>query len=271
MKLFVRLFTAFCLGLVLFILTPSASAQIKALDPQITFDSFTGVYHLSRDNKSLSLLTAEETILADFPGNGSFYGIKRVLPKTYQNHAINTKILNVTDAAGNTVPYKITTDADSNLVLTTGDPAITLYGSQTVKIRYQTTGVINLKQKTNEFLLNVNGRGWDQGFPQVNATLYVPKIFQASILGKPTCYTVLNLSKNTNNCQITTHKGPETSVFTSKATNLGAHQALVMKLNFAPSTFTNEHSFWSKNKITVSAIALMFAATFSSYLYLRKR
>ncbi len=207
---------------------------------QINFDNFTGVYHLSRDKNGLSLLTSEEIILANFPSNNSFYGITRSIPKKYQNHSVEVKVLNITDSAGNSVPYKTKNDSD-NLIITTGDPAITLYGSHTFKINYQTSGVINLSQKNDEFLLNVNGRGWDRPFNQVNATLFIPNSFNASLTSDPTCYTVLNDSKSAD-CEINTQKNSKDTVITSKVGPLIAHQALVLKLEFAPSTFTNKHT-----------------------------
>src|SRR5207244_3616733 len=103
---------------------------------QLILNSFTGIYHLSRDSRGLSLLTSEETIVADFPSAG-FYGIKRSIPSKYQNHSVNVKILSVSDAAGTPVPYKTSTDNSGNIVVTTGDPDISLFGSQTIKINYQ--------------------------------------------------------------------------------------------------------------------------------------
>jgi hypothetical protein len=270
MILFSRLFFAFFVGLVILCSTPQASAQAKNITPQIRFDTFNGVYHLSRDNKGLSLLTTEETIVADFPGNGSFYGITRSIPKKYQGHTVNVKVLSITDAAGNSVPYKVKNDASDNLVITTGDPAITLYGSQTIKIKYQTRDVVNLNQKTDEFLLNVNGRGWDQPFSQVNAALYVPAVFKAKLVGSPSCYLALNNTQN-NSCQIDTQKTSDANIIISKAKDLSPHQALVMKLNFASSTFTNKQSFFNKNTLALIAVLSIMAVTISSYLFLRKR
>jgi hypothetical protein len=228
------------MGSVVFLCGSLASAQAKN-PPAITFNSFTGIYHLSRDSRGLSLLTTEETILADFPGKGSFYGIKRAIPKNYHGRSVSVKILNVADAAGNPVPYKIATDSSGNLVITTGDPAITLYGSQTIKIRYQTSGVVNLNQKTNEFLLNVNGRGWDQNFSSVNATVYIPALFHASLESAPTCYLALNTATNSD-CQINTKKSSSETVVTSQAKNLKPHQALVLKIDFRSSTFKNKQT-----------------------------
>jgi hypothetical protein len=268
MKISSCLIIAFLLGLVTIWQPPLASAKPQTPSPQITFDSFTGIYHLSRDSKGLSLLSSEETIVADFPGNGSFYGITRSLPKKYQNRSVNIKVLNVSDAAGNVVPYKTATDNNNNLIVTTGDPSITLYGSQTIKIRYQTSGVVNLKQKTDEFLLNVNGRGWDQPFASVNATLYIPASFKANLVADPVCYKALN-NLNSKDCQINTKKSSKETIVTSAAKQLAAHQALVVKANFKPATFTGSHGI-SKSLLAALGAVLVFVLALLSYA-LKKR
>jgi hypothetical protein len=236
------------------------SAQTKTPQPApITFNSFTGIYRLSRDSRGLSLLTTEETILADFPGSNSFYGITRTIPLNFQDHSLNVKVLNVSDAAGNIVPYKTSKDKNGNLVITTGDPNITLYGSQTIKIRYQTTGVVNLNSKSDEFLLNVNGRGWNQVFNRVDATVYIPAIFQASLKSQPVCYLVLNITTN-NNCQINVKKSPQQTIITSRAQSLQPHQALVLKMEFKPSTFTNKHPVPAAVLIAISATLILLGS-----------
>ncbi len=258
-KLFFFLVTIFSFC---FMTSTSAIAAATSLpaNNQINFNSFTGIYHLSRNNKGLSLLTSEETIVADFPAGTNFYGITRLIPKNYQGHSVEVKVLNITDVAGNNIPYKTSTDNSNNLVMTIGDPGINLYGSQTFKINYQTTGVINLGQKSDKFLLNINGRGWDRPFSKVNATLYLPSSFNASLIEDPTCYTVLNNFQN-NNCQIKTEKKPESIIITSGAEPLAAHQALVLKLEFAPSTFTNKRS--NINKVLLIIAMGMLVATVS--------
>jgi hypothetical protein len=268
MKLIKCLIFLSCLGFINVFNPHLVSAQTKVPQPQITFESFTGIYHLSRDSRGLSLLTSEETILTDFPGNGSFYGITRTIPKEFQNHSVNVKVLNVSDAAGNIVPYKTTPDSSNNLVITTGDPSITLYGSQTIKIKYQTTGVINLNNKTDDFLLNVNGRGWNQPFGRVDSTLYVPSSFGGNLTSEPICYTVLGNSSNSN-CKLKTKNSPQEIVITASASPIAAHQALVVKLQFKPATFTNKHAVSTKKLLLISA-ALIFVGMVALISYLRK-
>jgi hypothetical protein len=267
MKFSRKILSIYIAGLVIVCSNTLAFAAPKA-PPQIAFDSFTGTYHLSRDNRGLSLLTTEETIQSDFPANSTFYGITRAIPKEFQGHSLKVKVLNVSDAAGNIVPYKTTTDSQGNLVITTGDPSITLYGFQTIKIRYQTSGVVNLGKKTDQFLLNVNGRGWDQPFGRIDATLFIPKSFKANLSHDPSCYMALNTSVN-NNCQIDTEKSSDQIKVTSKAVNVAAHQSLILKLEFKPSTFTNSRAISVKKMALISA-SLLVIGSVALYFHARK-
>jgi len=260
----IRFAAVICFGLVLLIKSDSASAQLKPPAPQIKFDSFNAIYHLSRDSQNVSLLSTEETILADFPAQGDFYGITRQIPKTYQGHSVEVKVLNVVDAAGN--PVRFNTDSkNNNLIITTGDPEITLYGSQTFKINYQTRGVINLGTKQDEFLLNVNGRGWGQPFNKVNATIYIPKSFQARLVSDPACFVDIQSNKS---CTIKTNKSSDQTIITAKTGPLVAHQPLIVKMDFQPYTFSNTKS---DAKPLIFAIAVLFLGIVSSYLYIKRR
>jgi hypothetical protein len=139
---------------------------------------------------------------------------------------------------------------------------------KTIKIRYQTTGVINLSKKTDEFLLNINGRGWDQPFSKVDSTLYVPSSFGGNLKSEPLCYVVLGTSSN-GNCRLKTKKSPQETVITASASALAAHQALVVKLQFKPTTFTNKHAVSTKKLLLISA-ALISAGMVGLVSYLRK-
>jgi hypothetical protein len=268
MTLLIRPLTTLVVGWLLLLSPVAAFAQAKASPAQIRFDSLTAIYHLSRDKKGLSLLTTEETILTDFPSNASFYGITRSIPKNYQNHSVNVKVLGVSDAAGDVIPFKISTDANNNLIVTTGDPSITLYGSQTIKIRYQTSGVVNLKNKSDEFLLNVNGRGWNQSFNRIDATLYVPSSFNAKLKNEPSCYLALGTTIS-KECIISTKKSANESVVSSKTVNVAAHQALVMELDFAPSTFANSQGF--DFKLLTLSLGLLVILSVSGLYFLQSK
>lgn len=227
---------------------------------QIKFNSFTGLYYLSRDRAGLSLLSSEETIIADFPADNSFTGITRSLPKKYQDHSVDVKILGVSDSAGNPIKYKTSDDKD-NLILTTGDPDITLYGVQTIKIKYSTSGVVDLGQKTDQFLLNINGRGWDQPFGKVQASLHLAANFNSNLSGDPLCYTALNDTQTTD-CEISTEKTNNDMVITAKTGTMEPHKALVIKLNFMPDTFRAKHASKIIPLIILGSSALLSAGLF---------
>jgi hypothetical protein len=227
------------------------TSTVSAATGSISYDSFTGIYHLSRDNRGLSLLTTEETVVANFPARG-YSGITRAIPTKFQGHSVNVKVLNVTDAAGNTVPFKTKNDA-GNILVVTGDPDITVSGSQTIKIRYQTKGVIDLGKNADQLLLDVNGRGWDSLFNKVDAVLYMSANFQARIKGNQSCYLSIG-SANTDNCVISASQTSQGTVVTAKAREVAAHQALIMKVAFEPATFTNDRG---PQVILLAAAALL--------------
>jgi hypothetical protein len=252
------------LACVCLISQPIVSAQALPKTSTIIFDSFTGTYHLSRDANGRSLLTSEEVILADFPDSGNFSGITRAIPKSYQGQNVDVKVLNVTDAAGTPVPYKTSSDETGNLVVTTGNPAITLFGLQTFRISYQTRDVVNLNTSQNEFLLNVNGRGWDQPFNQVTAIVHIPKSFSSSFTSNPACY-IGYLNTTNLKCSVSSQTTPLETLVTAKALGaLAAHSALVIKLDFKPATFTSKQDFWNKSRL-VQAAAVSAAVILLSY------
>jgi hypothetical protein len=256
-----------CSALLAYCTLLAAAVPIAAPQQQITFNSLTGIYHLSRDKHGLSLLTTEETIVTHFPASG-FTGIKRILPESYQGHNVNVKILNVTDVAGDPVPFKTATDNNGNLVITTGDPDITLVGSQTIKINYQTTGVINLSQKVDEFLLDINGKGWDRPFSKVGATLYIPSLFRARLTSSPICY--LSPDASASACRLSTQKNKDATVITTSATNVPPRQSLVVRLRFQPSTFTNPRASFVIPLLvgligSVVSFVIIFTATFVTF------
>jgi len=226
-----------CGGLLLAVL--SFSGVVSATPAALKIDSFNGSYFLSRDSHGLSLLTTKETIVADFDDSG-FYGLNRQIPTSFSGHTVDVKILSVSDAAGDPLPYK-TTAAGGYLNLVTGDPAVTLFGLQTFNINYQTSGVVNLHQATDEFLLDVNGRGWQGPINNVYGSLTLPSSLVASLIGQPSCYTAVNVSQSTN-CQLITKRSGSNTIISAQAANLVANQTLVIKTIFKPATFNDYRS-----------------------------
>jgi hypothetical protein len=246
------------------------AAQAAATVQPIIFNSFTGTYHLSRDAANHSLLTTEEVILTDFPATGNYYGITRSIPLKYQGRSVKVKVNNVTDASGSPVPFKTAPDKQGNLVITTGDPGITIYGLQTFHINYQTRDVVNTSLATDQFLLDVNGRGWSQPFAQVSGTIHIPKSFVSSFIGQPSCY-IGYLKTTSSDCAIQTKSDASETVITVKSlTGVAVQHTLVAKINFNTATFSVKQSFWVKSKGYIIAL-LAAAAVIAGWYVLARR
>ncbi len=245
------------------------AAQALPPKPAISFNNFNATYYLSRDAAGRSLLTTEEVILTDFPGDGNFTGITRSIPETYQGRSVEVKILSVSDAGGSPIPYK-TSNKAGNLIVTTGDPSINLYGSQTFRINYQTKGVIDINPNNNHLLLDVNGRGWEQTINQVGAVVHIPALFNASLAAKPACY-IGYLNTTTPECAITSQKTAAETLVTAKSTGpLAANHTLVVNLKFKSGTFTNHKS--GPNKILIAAAAFTFGlGCYAGWKFAKKR
>lgn len=239
------------------LILPAASAQSQLKPQPITFKSLTATYHLSRDSQNHSLLTTEEVILADFPGTTSYYGITRSIPRSYQGRSVDINIKNVTDGAGQPVPFKTANDKTGNLVVTTGDPAIAIYGLQTFRLNYQTKDVIDINSNKNEFLLNVNGRGWGQPFEKVTANIHIPASFRANLITEPTCYLGYN-NQTSKDCSLSIRKLSSETIIDSKSNGqVAAHQALIIKMDFKADTFSHDNNYWQKYWYIIISLAVL--------------
>lgn len=244
------------------------SAQAVTAPSAITFNSFTATYHLSRDAAGRSLLTTEEVILADFASSSRLSGIVRTIPRTYQGHSVEVKILKITDVSGIDINYKTSIDKDGNLVLNIGDPSIYLYGSQTFRINYQTKDVVDLNRANNEFNLNVNGRGWSQGFDKVSAALHIPKSFSSNLISRPSCY-IGYLSTNSSDCKVSSQQRHQEILVSAETTRpLRASEALVVKTSFKTTTFSAKKSI-SNTKLAL-LICLSLLGLWAITLWIRK-
>lgn len=222
-----------CLGQIF--LTATASAQER---PYFSFDSFRANYYLDRDAKKRSVLVTDETLVVNFPLSGeSFWGLFRVLPKEYVGSDLDIKVTNVTDDTGRALPYKTSSDKDDNFVIEAGDRAVTLFGTQTFKISYQTRNVVNSLADKDELLLNVNGRGWQQKFNEVSGFLNISKSLKGELLSEPECY-VGYFDNQLKNCEIKKEDKDDNLLVSARTSSaLTANQSLVMKLAFKKDTF----------------------------------
>jgi hypothetical protein len=207
--------------------------KVIAAEPSFKINSLTANYYLDRDSKGISTLAAEEAFDIKFPSSGaSFTGFSRTIPTQYQRHTNELKITGVTDASGTNVPYKTNYDGDKNLVITVGNPSITVFGSQTYFIRYQAKGVINFLSDHQEFYPNFNGRGWSVPFSTISAQIHLTSAVADNLSGKPEC--LIDAGK----CTVEQSKEANgTLIRVSSQNNLAAHQSLTAKLSFKQDTF----------------------------------
>ena len=246
---------AIAAGAAFFILAPSPKIFAQAALTGFSFDNFTGTYYLDRDAKGVATVTVQEDMIIEFGAGGNLYGIKRSVTNSYQGHNLNLKIISLTDALGNPLPYKAYPDNKGNTIVQTGNPAIILSGQQTYRLKYQTSGVAAFYSDHDEFLVDTNGRGWQESFGQVQAFIHVAPSFAANLLGQPSCY-IGTTTQNLGNCttkQQTTANDTLISSVTTKP--LGANQALVTKIDFKKGTFNQIKDKNGANKLLLIIFA----------------
>ncbi len=237
--------------------------------PNFSLDSFIGTYNLDRDKNNVSVLNAEEVLVARFSPDSRFYGLKRSIQTGYQDHSISLKVISVTDASGNSLPYQLEPDASGNKVINIGDPRITVFNLQTYRIKYQSRGVVNFYGDRDEFLLNVNGRGWEQTFGKTEAIIHIPKALADNLAGQPACY-IGSQDKTFNDCEVKSQPGTDDTIVTGRATSrLTAHQGLVVKIDFKKGTFSQVPK--SRNIKLYLGGLLLVAGLLYSFRLLRKK
>lgn len=259
--------------LTLFFLVFLISSQAVAAvgQPSFTVDGLTANYYLDRNSDGISTLVAEETFNIIFPSSGtSFSGFTRAIPTQYLKNSNDLQVTSVTDITGKSVKYGLSKDADQNLVVNVGDPAITVFGSQTYMIRYQAKGVINFLSDHQEFYPNFNGRGWDVPFNNVGAVIHLTPNLASSLNGKPKCLI------DAGNCKVEENKNASETTYIITALNrLAAHQSLTAKLSFKAGTFKpyaqSKWLKWLEFVGVVLALLLISALIRQSRQSLKKR
>lgn len=228
-----------------FLLIPLSA--VFAAEPQFEAESLNANYYLARDSKNVAVLAVEEVFIIRFPTSGnSFTGFHRSIPTRYLDHDIELEISGVTDTNGTAVPYHTQKDADHNLVVIIGNPAITVYGQQSYILKYQSRGVVNFFDDRQEFYPNFNGRGWSQSFGSISGTIHLSNDLAGQLKSPLECFI------DSGECAIASEKRQNETLFTAKSQNLlSAGQSLSAKLTFSPATFEplkkNTALDWIKN------------------------
>jgi uncharacterized membrane protein YgcG len=218
------------------------SAAHASVD-DFSFDSFDGVYELSRDAEGRSVLTAQETLVARFPDFDQNRGIQRAIPETYLGTPLELEILSVTDETGADRPFESESDG-AFLVLTIAVPeGDFVRGVQTYQIAYRAHNVIldDSASDFQEFFWDINGDGWQQTFGSVSADIRLDPSIAGVFTGQAACYA--GDYGSTNPCDVL--DAASTQVTASHG-SLGGYQTLSVALQFEPGTFAQrDTSYWA--------------------------
>ena len=224
-----------------------------------TFDSFDGMYELSRDAQGHSVLAVHEVLVARFPDFDQNRGIRRAIPETYQDNPLEIEIVSVTDETGINRSYETESDGEF-LVLTIAVPeGEFVRGVQTYEITYVAHNVIldDTANVAQEFYWDINGDGWPQPFGRVSAEVRLDASIASAFTGQVSCYAG-SAGASTQCAEL---ESTATGI-TVAHENLDANQTLTVAAQFAAGTFTpRDNSYWASPWWPLhSASALAMAA-----------
>ncbi|MEO8095588.1 MAG: DUF2207 domain-containing protein, partial [Pseudolysinimonas sp.] len=197
-----------------------------------TFDSFDGVYELSRDGSNRSLLRVTETLVAVFPDFDQNHGILRAIPTTYDGHPTQIHVDSTTDENGQSYPLS-TSFENGNIIMQVGDPDVYLTGTHTFVITYTMKDVTRYFADTgdDEFYWDTNGLLWGQPFGSVTAHVVLGDGLASALNGNAACY--YGSSGSTTQCEL----AQTATGFDASVTGLGAYQNMTVSIGFAKGTF----------------------------------
>jgi hypothetical protein len=231
------------LGVMVFLLAMLSPSVAFASVDDFSFDSFDGVYELSRDAEGRSVLTVEETLVARFPDFDQNRGIKRAIPETYLGTPLELTDISVTDGEGTERPFETESDGEFTILTIAVPEGEFVYGVQTYTISYVAHNVVLSEgaDQPQEFYWDINGTGWPQTFGSVSAEIqFAPDIADA-FTGQAACYA--GDLGTTTPCE--TLDSASTS-FTAAHGSLGSYQTLTVAIQFEPGTFTpRDNSYWA--------------------------
>lgn len=201
-----------------------------------TFASFDGVYTLSTDADGRSVLTVQETLVAQFPNFDQNRGIRRTLIDTYDGHPTELQVVSVTDETGN--PRAFEEDNSGGAIELTIASDNFVQGQQTYVITYTQHNVTRFYSDTNadEFYWDTNGTGWAQPFGRVTATVVIdPSLLPVLNGNVDAAYGFAGSGTNATTAKTATG-------FVLEATDLSANQNLSFAIGFEPGTFVPRDS-----------------------------
>jgi uncharacterized membrane protein YgcG len=212
--------------------TPTQFADVN----DFVFDSFSAVYTLSRDEDGRSLLTVEETLVAQFPDFDQNRGIRRELVERYDGRPTDIELISITDENG--APREFATESSDEFLEVTiaGDNYVR--GTQVYVISYLQHNVTRFFDNTgvDEFYWDTNGTGWAQPFGSVTAEIVVDPELASALTGSFAAYVGYEGSDTPANI-VATATG-----FIAEEFDVAAGQNVTVAIAFEPDTFAARDS-----------------------------
>jgi len=222
----------------LIVSAPPASADVN----DFTIADYKIHFTLGRDDDKRSILTTEETIVADFPQVDQNHGIERYIPSNYDGHPTSLNVLSVTnqksEAWGNT-----SYDSGDYKVLRIGDADRYVHGRETFIITYTQRDVTRYFEdaRRDEFYWDTNGTAWRVPISALNVSLSVDKNLEDALTGDVKCYQ--GVYGSSAGCDIK----QDGTMFTAAGRNLAIGENITLAVGFKPQTFAKyEPSLFEK-------------------------
>lgn len=200
-------------------------------------------FRLSKDSENRSVLTVEETIVADFAVRNQNRGIERAIPTSYDGHPVSLKIQSVVDGDGKSREFA-TYSSNGNEVVRIGNPDVYVFGVETYTLTYTQRDVTRFFQDTNkdEWYWDTNGTDWKVPIEQFRATISIDAALSQAQQGTPACYQ--GVGGSTEPCTLQ-QTGEGSYVVT--ASNLARGENITVAFGFTPNTFAPyEQSLFEK-------------------------
>ena len=215
-------------------------APVQAVPADVddfTFARFDAVYELGRDADRRSELLTTETLVAVFPEYDQNRGIRRAIPRTYDGHPTDIRVVSVTDETGAPRGFEVERSEDGAFELVTIAADDFVHGEQTYVIVFDQRNVTFEPDDlpVQEFYWDVNGTGWAQPFGVVRGELRLEPELVDAFTGDAACYR--GYEGSATPCESLQVDRAAEAVLVAQATALGPYENLTIAVGFEPGTF----------------------------------
>src|SRR5690606_38490484 len=232
------------------------TAQAQGIN-NFVIESFSADYRIGRDDRGVSTLDVQETIVALFPETDQNHGILRAIPRQYEGRSLQLKIKNVTNEHG--TPLKFDTyRQNNNEVLKIGDPDRFVHGRTTYVITYTMREVVRFEQDHDEFYWDINGDEWPQVIGNVTARIHVPAELAGSLQERQRCFAG-SFGATRQNCSIVRSSNNGGVIITATSGRLQGYETLTVVLAFDDATFMPDKLAALRRKLKIAAIVSSLA------------